>query len=87
MVIEKYKDEDARAVYARAKEKGRMMPEGLNYIDSWVSADLSGCFQLMETLDMSLFQQWILQWQDLVDFEIIPVVTSKDTFEKVMHTV
>ena len=87
MVIEKYKDDNSKAVYARAKEKGRMMPEGLNYIDSWVSADLSGCFQLMETQDMSLFQQWILQWQDLVDFEIVPVVTSKETFEKVMYAV
>ncbi len=83
MVIERFKDRNAVAVYRRFQEKGRMLPEGLNYIDSWVQLDLHNCFQLMECDDTSLFTQWTSHWQDLVEFEIIPVVTGKEARELV----
>jgi hypothetical protein len=75
MVIERFKD--AKAVYRRLREKGRMLPEGLKYVGSWVEADYNRCFQLMECDDASLFQEWVIQLQDLVDFEIVPVIESK----------
>jgi hypothetical protein len=83
MIIEKFKDRDARAVYRRFLEKGRMMPEGLIYKESWIEANFERCFQLMECDDVSLLQEWILEWQDLADFEVIPVADSKKTSELV----
>jgi uncharacterized protein DUF3303 len=76
MVIERFND--AEAVYRRFREKGRMLPEGLNYLDSWAESNHSRCFQLMKCDNVQLFQQWIANWQDLVDFEIVEVVPSKD---------
>jgi hypothetical protein len=70
---------DAKVVYRRVREKGRMLPEGLKYVGSWVEANCNRCFQLMECDDASLFQKWVVQWQDLIDFEIVPVVESKQT--------
>ena len=78
MVIERFKNRNAVPVYKRYREKGRMMPEGLTYVDSWVESDLGRCFQLMECDDPQLLQQWIHHWEDLVDFEIASVVTSKE---------
>ena len=75
MVIEHFKG-NAAAIYQRFAEKGRMMPDGLNYIDSWIEQNYDRCFQLMETDDASLFDQWTANWNDLADFEIVPVVTS-----------
>lgn len=83
MVIERFRNHDALAVYRRFRAQGRMLPEGLKYIDSWTEADLSGCFQLMECDDPLLFEQWTARWQDLVDFEIIPVMTSQQAAEAV----
>jgi hypothetical protein len=83
MVIEKFKNKNVRAVYSRSREKGRMFPKGLKYVDSWVEANLDRCFQLMECDDSRLFQHWVIQWQDLVDFEIVPVVPSKQTMETI----
>jgi len=83
MVIERFKNQDAKAVYRRFQEKGRMMPDGLKYVDSWVEPNFDRCFQLMECDDLRLFQEWLLQWQDLGEFEIIPVVSSKETAEVV----
>jgi len=77
MVIERFKD--AKAVYRRVREKGRILPEGLKYVGSWVEANYDRCFQLMECDDASLFQKWVIQWQDLIDFEIVPIVESKQT--------
>ena len=68
----------AEPVYARAAERGRMVPEGLEYIDSWVSDDLHRCWQLMETDDPSLFDEWISRWDDLADFEVVAVVSSAE---------
>lgn len=78
MVIEHFKNRDAAPVYRRFDENGRMMPEGLKYIDSWVEPNFERCFQLMETDDPALFQEWVDNWRDLVDFEVIPVVTSAE---------
>jgi hypothetical protein len=83
MVIERFKNRDAALVYERYREKGRMMPDGLSYIDSWVEPDFARCFQLMECDDPQLLRQWTNNWQDLVDFEIVPVVTSKDAAEAI----
>ena len=77
MVVEHFKDHSVRQVYRRAQEKGRMLPEGLEYIDSWVSADFERCFQLMKTEDPELFRKWIEKWEDLVDFEVIQVISSE----------
>ena len=79
MVIEHFRNQDAKAVYARFKEKGRMMPEGLNFVASWVSADLGRCFQVMECDDVTLLQRWVAPWSDLVEFEIVPVTEGKAT--------
>ncbi len=84
MVIEHFKNRDAKAVYRRAKEHGRMLPEGLKYINSWVETNFDRCFQLMECDDPRLFQQWVAEWQDLADFEIIPVVSSEETMQALL---
>jgi hypothetical protein len=81
MVIERFKNRDAVPVYRRYREKGRMMPDGLKYVDSWVERDLGRCFQLMECDDPQLLRQWTSHWQDLVDFEIVSVITSKEAAE------
>ena len=79
MVIERFRDHAAAiAVYGRFREKGRMLPAGLKYLNSWVEDNGSRCFQLMECNDVRLFKEWTLHWNDLVDFEIVPVHTSKD---------
>ncbi|HEX7529814.1 MAG TPA: DUF3303 family protein [Pyrinomonadaceae bacterium] len=78
MVIERFKNRDAIPVYRRYREEGRIMPDGLKYVDSWVEPDLGRCFQLMECDDPQLLQQWANRWQDLVDFEIVSVVTSRE---------
>ena len=83
MVIERFKNKDALAVYRRFRERGRMMPDGLKYVGSWVEANFDRCFQLMECDDPRMFQQWVIQWHDLIDFEIVPVVSSKDTMETI----
>jgi len=83
MVIENFRNRDASAVYKRVKERGRMLPDGLRYVDSWIEANLNRCFQLMECEDARLFQEWVNQWKDLIDFEIIPVVPSKQTAETI----
>ena len=77
MVIEHFKKDSAGKVYHRAQSKGRMLPAGLQYVNSWVARDFERCFQLMETDDPSLFPKWIEKWQDLVEFEVIPVVSSE----------
>jgi Domain of unknown function (DUF3303) len=74
MVIERFKD--APAIYRRLADRGRMMPEGLEYVSSWISHDLSTCWQVMETNDRALFDQWIANWKDLMEFEVVPVRTS-----------
>ncbi|MEU7870829.1 DUF3303 family protein [Dactylosporangium sp. NPDC049140] len=76
MVVETFRGGQARPVYERAREQGRMIPEGLRYVDSWVTADFGRCYQLMECDDLTLLMTWVARWSDLVDFEIVPVVAS-----------
>jgi len=78
MVIERFRNGDAKAVYQRFRERGRMMPEGLDYVESWVEEDFNRCFQLVKSNDVALIGQWTVQWEDLVDFEIVPVMTSQE---------
>ena len=79
MVIERFKHRDAEAVYRRFLSEGRLAPEGLRYLDSWVEASFERCFQLIECDDPAVLQDWVLAWRDLVDFEFSPVVPSKQT--------
>ena len=84
MVIERFGGrERAAAVYQRFRERGRMMPEGLKYVASWVEEDFGRCFQLMECEDPSLLKEWATHWQDLVEFEFVPVVTSAEAAESI----
>ena len=83
MVIEKFRDRDAKAVYRRFREQGRMMPDGLSYVGSWIEANFDRCFQLMECDDARLLQDWLLNWSDLMECEIVPVVPSNETRELV----
>ena len=83
MVIEHFKDGKAGEVYRRYQEKGRMLPEGLQYVASWVEANFDRCFQLMQCDDAGLLDQWTAQWQDLVEFEIIAVVSSTEAAEMI----
>ena len=76
MVIEHFKDGDAVAVYRRFRERGRLAPDGLVYVDSWVDATMSRCFQIMECDDLSLLQRWMVAWSDLVRFEVVPILPS-----------
>ena len=84
MVIEHFKNRDAAAVYKRFRDKGRMMPEGLYFVDSWVETNFDRCFQLMECEDPALFREWISHWEDLIDFEVIPVVSPQEARESVV---
>jgi Protein of unknown function (DUF3303) len=79
MVIENYRNQDAKSVYRRFSDKGRMMPDGISFVSSWVTADLGRCFQIMECDDITLLQQWAAEWSDLVHFEILPIAPGKDT--------
>ncbi len=78
MVVERFKEGAAPEIYRRFREKGRMMPEGLEYVSSWINVDLTVCYQLMRTEDASLFPLWTDNWKDLMDFEIMPVQTSAE---------
>jgi hypothetical protein len=83
MVVETFRD-GARPVYERAAAQGRMLPDALVYVDSWVSDDLQRCFQLMETDDRTLLDEWVAKWSDLVEFEIVPVVDSAEAAKRVL---
>lgn len=86
MVIERFRNRDAKAIYARFREKGRMAPEGLTVHGSWIEPNFDRCFQLMECTDLALMQQWVMSWSDLAEFEIVPVSASKDTAPVVYAT-
>jgi hypothetical protein len=78
MVVENYRPGSAAHIYERVKERGRMIPAGLEYVDSWVDMKVSKCFQLMKTDDPALLNQWIESWSDLVEFEVVQVQSSSD---------
>jgi Protein of unknown function (DUF3303) len=84
MVVEYFKDQDMLPAYKKLRDGGRMLPEGLKYVDSWVECNFARCFQLMECDDLRLLQEWILRWRGSgAKLEIVPVVSSKETREVV----
>jgi hypothetical protein len=83
MVVERF-THGARPVYERAAERGRLLPAGLEYVDSWVDEDMRRCFQLMETADPALFDAWIAEWSDLAEFEVVPVIGSAEAAERAL---
>jgi len=85
MVLERYRNADPAPVYRRFRERGRMAPEGVSYISSWITQDLSTCYQVMETSDRALLEEWMSRWSDIVDFEVFPVITSKEAAERVRY--
>ena len=85
MVIERFKEGAPKAVYQRFRSSGRMLPDGLTYVSSWVEESFDRCYQLMETADAALLQTWMEKWQDLIDFDIHGVMTSSEAAEKAKH--
>jgi hypothetical protein len=83
MVVETFTS-GPEPIYQRARDRGRMLPDGLDYIDSWIDERLDRCFQLMETDDPSLFDQWIASWNDLGAFEVVPVIGSAEASARVL---
>ena len=83
MVVEHFRDGDPRPVYRRFAERGRLAPDGLEYVSSWVATDLTRCFQVMACDNSALLEQWMAEWRDLVDFEVFPVLTSLAAAEAV----
>ena len=83
MVIEHFKNGDPTPVYRRYRDKGRLAPEGLAYVSSWVTQDLTTCYQVMETGDRALLDRWMAAWSDLTTFEVIPVITSAEASQRV----
>jgi hypothetical protein len=83
MIVEHFKNQDPVPVYRRFEDRGRLAPDGLKYISSWVDVNLERCFQLMETAHREYLDEWIANWSDLVDFEVYPVISSKEAAEKV----
>ena len=83
MIIERFRNGDAMAVYRRFRERGRQAPEGLTYVSSWVTPDLATCYQVMECDNPALLDEWTARWDDLIDFEIIPVLTSEEAVQQV----
>jgi hypothetical protein len=83
MIIESFKNDDPTPVYRRFRDRGRLAPEALKYVSSWVTSDMTKCYQLMECDDPLLLEQWIARWNDLVDFEVLPVITSAQAAERI----
>lgn len=83
MIVERFRDQDPVPVYRRFRDHGRLAPDGVRYVSSWVNDKLELCFQLMETDDPRLLDEWIANWSDLVEFEIHPVVSSSKAAELV----
>jgi hypothetical protein len=78
LVIEHFRDGKAVPVYRRFRERGRLAPEGLTYVNSWVTRDLRRCFQVMECTESGLLDQWMENWNDLIDFEVVPIISSAE---------
>jgi hypothetical protein len=83
MIVEKFKKGKLKDVYQRFAERGRLAPEGLMHVNSWITEDLSTCYQVMETDNFHTLEQWMDVWKDLVDFEVIPVINSREAREKI----
>jgi hypothetical protein len=79
MVIERFEPGIVPTIYRRLRDEGRSLPEGLTYVNSWIEANFSRCFQVMECDDARLLQEWVLSWNGLIEAEIVPVVPSPET--------
>ena len=77
MIVERFRDGDPVPVYRRFRARGRLAPDGLTYLGSWVTSDLTRCYQVMECADRALIDRWMAEWNDIVDFEVVPVMTSE----------
>jgi len=84
MIVEHFRGGDPRPVYQRFRLHGRLAPEGLRYVTSWVTTDLTRCYQVMECEDSALLEIWLDAWRDIVDFEVHPVITSADAAARVL---
>ena len=87
MIVEHFKNGDAAPVYRRFRDRGRLAPDGLTYVASWVDVKLERCYQLMKTADPALLDQWMAQWSDLVSFEVHPVISSNEASEMMARRV
>ena len=85
MIVEHFKQGDPVPLYERFRQRGRLAPDGLQYISSWVDDKLERCFQLMESPDISYINEWIANWSDIVEFEVYPVITWKEAAERVLR--
>jgi len=85
MVIEHFRGGDAAPVYRRFRDRGRLAPDGLGYVSSWVDATLQRCYQVMETSEPALLEEWMAHWRDLVDFEVHEVISSAEAAERVLR--
>ena len=83
MIVEHFRNDDPKPVYDRFRKRGRLAPAGLHYVNSWVTPDLTRCYQVMECEDRALLDQWLSAWQDIVEFEIHPVITSAEAAARV----
>jgi hypothetical protein len=83
MIIENFKNGDPVPVYRRFRDHGRLAPEGLRYVSSWVDEKLERCFQLMDATERALLDEWMANWSDLVDFEVFPVISSADAAHRI----
>ena len=83
MVVERFRNGDPVPVYRRFENQGRLAPHGVAYVSSWVSEDLTSCYQLMDAEDRAALDEWISRWSDLVDFEVHPVITSAEAASRV----
>ena len=84
MIIEHFREGEPRPVYERFRQRGRLAPDGLQYVSSWVSTDLRHCYQVMECAERALLDEWMAAWSDLVEFEVIPVLTSAEAAAQVL---
>ncbi len=82
LVIEHFRNRDPIPVYRRFRAEGRLMPEGLGYVSSWITEDLTRCYQVMEAADRGLLDEWIGRWSDLMDFDVMPVLSSAQVQER-----
>lgn len=83
MIIEHYHPGKIKELYRRFDEKGRMLPEGVHYINSWINGDVTICYQVMESDSINKLHEWISNWNDIVDFQVIPVISSAEARSRV----
>lgn len=84
LVVERFRNGNPRPVYDRFDAHGRLAPDGVQYVNSWITSDLTTCYQVMETDDRELLDEWIGNWSDIVDFEVLEVMTSSEARTRVL---